>query len=293
MTKGTIVPVKDSDLVPDGWFLANLGVTTGLNPNSVNHHGPTVDEVVSYLSTLNFGLDNQVNDIWDCIDRAIWGIVHARHKFPGCAIGMAEGKGQTGSVSGKPHAVILIWDNVPSNPRYWDPLFQTTKPYKFDPSRRIIAFPFGADGKSDTIEPIKSLHMSRIKDKNYVSWDSNYRLYPLTTDADDGVLDYLEKSNYEFSCVDGHPAANQNDFGDYWHDMDQAFWAYIHVRRAYPGCAIGVAYGDPKDDFSTVVNVLWYKDEKGIQQKYLDPSPDISPQDKDVTKSFKPRRLFY
>ena len=285
-------PVRDSDLpVPNGWFQASVNVTSGLNAGRLNPNGPKAGEVVLYLNTLDFGLENQKDDIWDCSERAIWGIAHARHRFPGCAIGMAEGKGQIGSVSGKDHAVIIIWDKELTRYIYWDPLYPNTTPYKFDPNPvRIVAFPFGADGQVDTAEPIKSLHMSRIKDKNYVSWDANYWLYPLTTADHRGVKDYLFGVRYDSNCVDinSHSGASVGDIGEYWRDRDRAFWAYIHVRRDYPGCAIGVAFGDPATDYSTVVNVIWYKDGNETKRLCWDPWKR-----EDVTTSFKPRTLFF
>jgi hypothetical protein len=297
MTNGIPAPlesVKNSELsVPAGWVQVADNVTSGLNASRVNPKGPTVDEVVRYLRTLNFGIDNQVDDKWDCSERAIWGIAHARHRFPGFAIGMAEGKGQVGSVNGKDHAVIILFEKGLGSYIYFDPLFPNMQPYEFDPHPvRITAFPFGADGQKDTVEPIKSLNMTRIKDNNYVSWDANYWLYPLTTADRKGVLDYLNVPIYEGSCIDlrGHSGANGWDFREYWRDRDRAFWAYIHVRRVYEGCAIGVAFGDPAAGNSQVTNVLWHREGGEIKRLYWDPSPEIR---RDVTNSFKPRTIFF
>lgn len=283
--------IEYEDLIPSGLKRAPIKATNGLDLKGVNTRGPSADDIVKYLRTLNFGLGNQAEDKWDCSERALWGIIHARHRFPGIAIGMAEGKGQVGSMAGRDHAVIIIWEREFKKYIYFDPLYPDINVYQFDSEPlRITAFPSGPDGQKDEIRPINKL--DRIRDSNYVSYKTRYWLYPRKTSDRKGLLDYLSVPKYEISCIDlrGHQWIDGESFRKYWRDEDWAFWAYIHVRRVYEGCAIGVAYGDKADGKSTVVNVIWYRDGEEIKRLYWNPSPL---ERREVTDGFTPRKLFF
>lgn len=278
------VPYKS--LEPGDFSEIGENCTTGLFAQRVNPKIKPTD-IIEYLKTLNFGLDRQIDDIWDCSERALWGIVHARHKFPGCAIGLAEGKNS----KKENHAVIIIWESDLKKYIYFDPL-SPQKNADFGSEVRIIAFPFNALESSEPVEIIGK-SMSRIKDNNYVSWDAKYNIYPLTDAKNrNGVLDYLSTPLYDKYCVDlpAHPSVNEADFKNYWKDLDRAFWSYMHVRRQYDGCAIGVAIGDPEPKKSHFVNIIWTEKKEGENHKYIfwDPSPEI----RNIV-SFKPKRIFF
>jgi hypothetical protein len=273
--------------------------TSGLNIDRVNPNSPKASEIIQYLKTLNFDVGKQIDNKWDCTERALWGIVHARRKFPGSPIGMAEGIAQIPAIKGQHHAVIIVWEKDGKSFIYWDPLLPNKDDgsYPFDPNpNRIIAFPFGSDDQKDIFPPMRN-NMARIRDNNYVQMETNYTLYPLKTQDRTGVLDYLLKEEYEY-CADHHPDKEKEkkdrNFKEYWRDRDRAFWAYMHVRQKYLGCAIGVAFGDPAKDHSVLVNVIWYKEGTKILYKYIDPAPEFKLEnDKDVTNSFKPRMMFF
>lgn len=305
MATGIYAPlesVADKELHPDD-ILSEVGrnSTTGLNPKVINPNGPKANDVFNYLKTLNYApLDPATDDIWDCLERAIWGVAHARHRFPGSAMGVAEGTAKVGPAAGKDHAVVIVWEKGLGSFIYWDPLVPTQKlqPDEFGPVVRIEAFPSGV-GQGDIGAPPAPIEegMTRIGDGDYVCWKTSYKLYPLTTDpkitgSRTGVLDYLNGELYKIYCVDikGHPVANAGDYGAYWGDWSRAYWSYIHVRRIYEGCAIGVAFGKPAAGNSTVVNVLWHREGGDIKRLYFDPSPEIR---RDVTTSFTPRTIFF
>ena len=278
--------------------------TSGLNIGRVNPKSPKAYDIVQYLKTLNYDHpENNVDNKWDCTERALWGIMHARRKFPGAPIGMAEGEAQIPKIAREHHAVIVVWEKDGKSFLYWDPLVpdQDDGTYPFDPNpKRIIAFPltypFGSGDQKDIFPPIRK-NMAKIKENNYIRMETRYWLYPLKTKDRKGVLDYLLKEEYEY-CTDHHPDKEKEkkdrDFKEYWRDLDRAFWAYIHVRHRYPGCAIGVASGKPAKDHSVIVNVLWYEEANKILYKYIDPAPEFKLEnDKDVTNSFKPTMMFF
>jgi hypothetical protein len=109
-----------------------------------------------------------------------------------------------------------------------------------------------------------------------------------------GVLDYLEGRRFNFECVDlaNHENCDKVAGSPNWRDTSRALWVFAHVRRAYPGIPMGVAFGEkPIDGKSVVVNILWYKErddkEGALKSLYWDPSPTANRQVK-----FKPIALF-
>jgi hypothetical protein len=297
-TSSKIPEVDESKLYPDGFSqIGAIGAaaTTGLDSSRVKPNGPSADEVINFLKVLNYAPLQSIDNDWDCSERALWGIIHARRKFSGCAIAMAEGKGP--AVNGEDHAVIIVWDRGLQTYRYWDPLFKDNDKgdYKFGPIARIIGFPGGGTPAKDPA-PIKDLNMSRIQSGNFVSWDTKYKLYPLTTPDRKGVLDYLGAAVYDKAGGCDNFVAHQGGAVDgvdtYWRDADRAYWVYMHVRRQYRGCAIGVAFGEPKKaGISRVVNVLWHGTENDIKRMFLDPAPKN--RNKDVTDAFDPKMFFF
>lgn len=272
------------------WREVGDKLTTGIYPNGVykGKDAPTAKDVRTYLEKLNYKpIENEL-DKWDCIERALWGVVHARHRYPGCAVGVAEGNVTEGGKlvikDGEPlsHAIIVIWEKDLSSFIYYDP----SKVSDSLDLVRIEAFPpdVGGDPTPGQPAPIKET-LTRIAEGNFMHWKTGYSLYPLKTDPKSGgswrgVEDFLFTELYNKYCddINAHSPGPSSDTADpYWTDWDRAFWAYVHVRRSYKGCAIGVAYGRPSGKTSRVVNVLWYKDEKTKEYKYVfwDPRPDL------------------
>ena len=287
--------IKYSDLpIPNGLSSVGEGYSTGLYAPRVN---PDIaaDDVIKYLRTLDYRLDLQIDDINDCSERALFGITHARRRFPGCAIAMAEGLGQFGSPAEKRHAVIMIWEKGLKSYIFFDPLYPDQTNLKFGPVVRIVAFPFNFKETSD-VELIAGNKMARINDNDYVKWDMVYNIYPMETKDGKGVLNYLNSELQETHCTNsgGHSSINEKYFGDYWKELDRAFWAYMHVRRDYPGCAIGVAYGDAVNGPSGLknsmfVNIIWYIEQDGTYNiKYWDPRKDLR-----RVVNFTAKRIFF
>jgi hypothetical protein len=270
--------------------------TTGLNIDRVNKNGPTADEVINYLKTLNgYGGGSVVNDEWDCTEKALWGIVHARHRFPGLAIGMSEGIAKE-FVPNQAHAVIIIWDKGLKSYKYYDPGKGSTVAFDDHP-HRILSFP---TGPADSVDPLNKMQLSKIGESHCVSMELNYNFYDLKTKDRMGVLDYLNRpidpKINDIPCCDSnsHPGAKEKDSLDYWRPLDMAFWTYMHVRQIYRGCAIGVAIGiDPKDSKkdTRAFNIIWKKENDELKPVYWNPHPTRK---EEVPKdNFIPKTVFF
>lgn len=275
--------VTPDELKPSGFI--SVTSTTGLNIAKVAPNRPTIPSVVQYLSNnVDFGnTTEQKNNEWDCVDRALWGIAYARQKFPGMAVGMAMGKASVGSIKDADHAVMIIWDG--NNYLYHDPL-QPGKPVTFTSIQGVFAFPFGADGQKDIIDPLKSIILDRMMDNKYVHWDTEYKIYPTKTADRRGIEDYLTYAVYDPQCIN-LDAIDLN----YWKAADAALWSYMHVRRHYKGAAIGIAFGVPQDpNKSKVVNIIWAWDPntKKIKTIFWDPLPQFK-----MEVGFTPKRIFF
>jgi len=283
--------VSPGDIKNDYLNLAGFGsiasMTTGLNAGKVAPNGPTYDKVIEYMREIDFGANKQKDNEWDCVDRAIWGIAHVRHRFPGCPVGMAEGLASVGTIVKQDHAVMVIWDKD-FKYHYCDPI-QLGKEVTFhNKPTRIIALPFASEGENDTVEPFTKLNLPRLQNGNYVRWDTEYKIYPETTNDRNGVKDYLWNEVYEKNCISLNAHTSVGDLS-YWKAADAAFWTYTHVRRTFPGCAIGVAFGKPEDDKkSKVVNLIFVKKEKKITPVFWDPLPQNK-----ISVSFTPNRFFF
>jgi hypothetical protein len=227
--------------------------------------------VKNYLDSLDYGPilvgDRKTVYPWDCADRALWAIAHARHRFPGLPMAIAEGKGQVGAgIKGQDHAVVLLWwkkDQNTTDYVYYDPALKrylTDKINDFGPIVRITAFPIT---KRDAPNNIQPLNLGSITDEiigRSITMDEYINIYPLHTDDKKGVLDYLEGGMQDKSCVDlkSHQGASKNETDRYFMDTDRALWNKVHIRRNFPACPISVAIGMPVvDGGSKAVNMIW------------------------------------
>lgn len=258
-------------------------MTTGLNTDKIALKMPSIEEISAEIGKLDFGGFTQIWNLWDCSERAIWCVMHIRHMFPGIAIGMVEGKATVGTIKDEDHAVMVVWDKNLA-PTYIDPQ-QIGKSVTFSEIVRITAFPIAPDGQADTAEPFKTLKLPRLKNGQIVCWDTQYWIYSAET-----ILDYLKKAEYENQCASYFSHFIIKGEKNSWKSGDQAFWAYTHVRRAFPGCAFGVAFGTPKKpNDPEVVNLLFTENGGKIEPIYWSPAR-MSRNRKQV--DFKPTRVF-
>ncbi|VVB66972.1 Uncharacterised protein [uncultured archaeon] len=254
---------------------------TGLNTGIIMHPYP-IEIVEDELKKLNYG--KYIKEFYDCEDRAFWGVMHLRHKFPGVPVGVVSGQAVEGPVSemaDRSHAVILLWYRERGELKYvfWDPLPEHQGEIKFDPSI-FITFPIGKP-EIPMVNPVPTDYY-RINN-NTVVFDQRRMVYELRTEDKKGLLDYLERGDHDTACKESHEIFNQPDFPENWRDYDKASWPFVHVRRAYPGCPVGVAIGNPVTGKSYSSVILWDKDSK---LHYWDPIT------KKEESKFKPRIAF-
>lgn len=230
------------------------------------------DSIFSYLYGLNH--KNHVNVYYDCEDRAFWTMAHVRHRFPGFPIGMISGVAAEGGpgLTGERHALNVLWwydETVKSYVcSYWDPILDRFVK-GINQKKAVIGFPLGAgryDPIPNNIDPL---------DNTLIAFDEKRLIYPL--DGNGGVSEYLENKTYENpgECKDPHNSIYDKkslDFQNRWKRYDEALWTFVHVRRAYPGCPIGVAIGTI-DGKKVYVNIIWGSDGSGsIIHKYWNPA---------------------
>jgi hypothetical protein len=279
-------PLKDSGSSASGIFLKQV-LFQSLNPN-IKSPKPSV---IDYLNSLNYGpiLAGGRKDVyeWDCADRSLWAIAHARRSYPGLPMAIAEGKGKVGAgIAGQDHAVVLLWWETDQNKHttdyiYFDPSLPVadrvlTNKNDFGPIVRITAFPIAKRAAPNIIAP---LDLATIDDDivgHSITMDEYVNLYSMRTADKKGLLDYLEADAFSKSCVNSgnHSGATDNEIVMCYTDTDRALWNKAHIRRDYPGCPVAVAFGKPVDGVSKAVNIIW----EGAGKKILwDPKKNPGP----------------
>jgi len=277
-----IQPIDTWDTIIKVPELPTIGAgATGLNTGSIMHPYP-IETVEDELKNLNFS--NYIKVFHDCEDRAFWGFAHLRHRFPGIPVGVASGfavEGPVSEMADKSHAVILLWYRERGELKhvYWDPLPGYQGEVKFDPSI-FITFPIGKS-EIPMVNPVPTDYY-RINN-NTIVFDERRMVYELRTGDKKGLLDYLERGDYDTACKESHEIFNKPDFPEKWRDYDRALWAFAHIRRDYAGCPVGVAIGNPGNGKSYSAVILW---DKNLSVHYWDPIT------KKEDPAFKPRIAF-
>jgi hypothetical protein len=264
------IDIFDGDLrVKDNPTLSLAGAgATGLNTASVVMQPYALEDVKKELKKMDFG--KYIKIFYDCEDRAFWGLAHLRHSFPGIPAGVVSGfavEGPLADLPDKSHAVMILYyrERGKLNYIYWDPLPEYQGEVKFDPII-FVTFPIGIEGEPMPI-PVPSYY--HYINNDIVPFDQSRMVYELRRGDKKGLLDYLERGDYDKGCKESHKVLfNENEFNNLWRDYDRALWAFAHIRRAYPGCMAGIAVGTPNGgrSFSTVI--LWDKD---LVNYYYDP----------------------
>jgi len=177
----------------------------------------------------------------DCDDRAIWLAAHARRRFPGIPIGIVWGKSDDPRLADPRHAVNVIWHSDGKKRLFWEPLMN------LDGSHEDESFPFQnwlTTFPEGNIRAEVNFPMANILDKKALLLDQVRMVYPL--EGDGGLLDYVLRQSYNESCDDlnRHEPWDDEAYINRWMDYDEVLWAYAHAHRAYPGCMVGMVFGD-------------------------------------------------
>jgi hypothetical protein len=248
-----------------GGFSSVAEMITGLDKNKIAPDGPSIEEVKKEIKKMGLRKRFQVDDVEDCTERATWALAHIRHMYPGIAIGMVEGTMSVGQIVDKRHAVLVVWDKD-LKPNYIDPQqIDSSVDISLDKIKRITSIPFALDAQEDTnIEPFASIGRRLVRPKKqYVHWDARYWIYPTNT-----ITDYLKKADFENNCEGMHAHnVKRGNIEAFWKTTDAAFWAYVHLRRDFPGCATGIAYGT-RNGKPGVLNLIFTENDGRIKPMY-------------------------
>jgi hypothetical protein len=262
-----------------------IGCTTGMS-DRVHAHNPY--EVLACLQECDY--EPHKNDVYDCEDRAFWGIAHARRKFPGQPMAAAFGKAR----SGENHAVIVFWSKVGKD-KYVHHFFDPEGSRKgktekvagggvnggklidnFD-TKILVPFPMWRP-ESETRKELEQQEPGDFEGFTYRSGaavlDGSYTLFDYNSLKN--IVDYLENFGEQPSS-------------DFWRIEEKVLWAWVHARREFKGYAIGMAFGKylgakEDEDPNHAFLVFWRKDKPYL---YYDLKTGF-PNNPD---NFKPRTL--
>lgn len=232
-------------------------------------------KIIDYLKEIDYG--DYEAEIYDCEDRAFWGIAHVRHMYPGFPIGMAQGKAQPPYYNNEDHALIILWYRIGRISKYT--YFDQESLEEIAPSDGIfgkdqefldivIGFPDDKTGKG--FKPLPFPSLTQIKGRKSIGLDFVHEFYPK-----EDLIDYLVNQTYEKHCLgiapDGklmsHGTMDPLNFDVYWKSNpdDKALWAYAHLKRKFLGAPVGLALGNKN---STIFII--YKDNGKQQTVYWD-----------------------
>lgn len=309
---------------PDGKKLRPVtsGFTTGLSDDDrimmahkigkVNDKDKSPNKVLHYLDTIDN--NRYVDEYYDCEDRALWVMAHVRNRFVGEPIAVGSGKTKLGEGDphpGEDHARIILWyiEDGKLEHLYWEPEpKQNGRPFgvvgELGQVKSIIAFPISPIGHKSDLSPFKELDYDPLNGQ-IIIFDSRRMIYKLRENSPRlGILDYLNNKIWENSCVEllsgvGHDKvalSKQNEDLGMWRDYDRALWAFVHTRRIFPGCPVGVAIGEPAQGEGggssySVVLIFYYDDEDDIEHANLKYTY-WDPRDEREIKNFDPKMAF-
>lgn len=233
MVEGIICAADDLGM-PDGIdavsqdFIGTTGTWSYVTPH------PKL-QVLDFL-TKKVSYDTYQEDIWDCEDRAFWGIAKARCQFIGCPMGAAIGKPIEGNFSkDMDHTLIVFWHYSGNQyePIFFDPDDSLKREVRFSP-RIIIPFPIhryhDPNAVRKELPPFENF--PQIKN-GYFALDNNYNITDINK-----IEAYLRGL---IKCPDSpDPLA-------YRFREDRAFWAFIHAGHEFKGAPIGVAFGKAQE----------------------------------------------
>lgn len=223
-----------------------------------------MSKVKEYLKSLKQFNQHHVDHYYDCEDRAFWTMAHLRYKFPGFPVGVVSSKN-------KEHAVNVIWyrhknektNKITYKYKYWDPKAGECDE-KFGDITAVIGFPID-ENRIDPkrVAPIPKEGMKPL-DKKIIAFDRKRLIYDI-----DKIEYYLRNKIYtqKNGCKDHHDSKHTGVNAKRWTDYDEALWTFVHVRRAFPGCPIGVVIGK-RGEKNSYENIIWYQVKEGNTTTY-------------------------
>jgi len=255
-------PDKPLKKMPNDISYLPFRTTTGMWSDYVHAHNP--NDVVNYLQSLDYG--SHVDNVYDCEDRAFWGIAHARSRFPGQPMAAAIGKAVGGPFDGQNHAVIAFWAkdrNIYKN-FYFDPEVKVSGSAKvkgdlvnFD-TKILVPFPmWRKNSKSGKQEELPPFNKGFSYQSGAAVLDRSYTLF--NADSHNKMMDFLEKKSYGMPKGPSDPDLSSL-FDTHWMKIveDRVLWVFVHARRKFKGYATGMAFGSmARDNADYALLVIW------------------------------------
>ena len=202
--------------------------------------------ILGILQSTDYG--NYITDVWDCEQRAYWGISRVRCELQGCPIGAAIGKAldSTYTRAAEMHTLIVYWKHLGDHNYqsiYFDPALK--RPINFEP-HIIIPFPVLRPGQPGVIrKEFPPFEDNRII-SGYLALNKEYTFVNAAT-----VISYL-KNIHKCQIPDGPIKKRFSE--------DRALWAANHVRREFAfnqggiSLPVGEAFGSvPSNDKGAIV----------------------------------------
>jgi hypothetical protein len=261
-------------------FPIDIGTSSGNTGLDVDQANPWNEgTILEYLNSLDYG--EYQPEIWDCEDRAFWGATHVRHRFPGCAIGIASGKVQEGD-----HAVIILWcpdknGKISSSSKYiyYDPRKRSPIDEASFTAELFVPLPMESGGSEQLVPPLNGAAFNTPLEDVFFIWDyeHDWESFKIQT-----VVSYIQEQEklsfqekYKSDCKefasgsqvpsqDLHKIVDKNALKSYWDRRDRALWAFTHARRKFKGFPTGIALGKSKRSNDDAVIVLWEDPSKWI-----------------------------
>lgn len=260
---------------------ANEGVGTGLKNDPLLIFPVNANAIDTFLKSLDYGA--YIKTWYDCDNQAYWGMAHLRHRWPGICCGVASGINDRG----EKHAEIMYWLDGVAHPYFWDQNRATTVG-DYRKIHSAIAFPWGS--LPDTKPPFNGF--KPISNPAFF-YNEKYLIYPTQF-----IIDFLKNRKYDNPCQQKRP--HQEDHRIYyptafdgrgrWTSYDEALWGVVHLRRHFPGCAVGVAKGTTNGGIMPSTVIIWHYPNDDTTKK---PEPLYWDSKVNDTVSFNPEKIIY
>ena len=237
--------------------------------------------VIDILESLHYG--TYVPEFYDCEDRAFWGAAHVRNAIPGYPIGVISGK--AAYMQNQDHAIVMFFVKEDNKLKLvlYDPIkahgeVKLNNQTGFHSVMSTVAFPICDKPVGQLFTGHPKYQLGDKSHKDFLIFDNKRLIYPLRK-QNNGILDYLERGFRKCPDMDKHhkseTPADRITFKENWHDYDKALWYFVHVRRDYPGCPVGIGIISPDDvkGGSNSVLAIWNSGrEKDVDGKLM-PNP--------------------
>jgi len=278
MIMSPVVPEDKNSIVDIESFPLKKGTAEGNTGIDIDSSLPwNEDDIIAYLKKINYG--EYISTIWDCEDRAFWGVAHVRRRFSGCPIGIASGKAKIGGAEVQ-HAVIILWC-----PDEHGKISESSRYIYFDPDKNspideasftpelIVPFSVDKTRSKQKIPPLNGAGFEKPLEGVYFIWDYHH---DWSIDINKVKQYVIEQENLKFSekyksgCEElaaggqgsqeeVHKVMDKIAASSLWSKEDRALWAFAHVRRKFKGFPIGMALSN--DD---AVLILWENPSKSV-----------------------------